>query len=286
MRASPQISLWGFAYMIIQQAVDEYLVWKGLNRPDAMKSYRPFLKPFNKFFFKKELEKLTMFDISNFISISKEHYKPKSVYYIVSILKDLFKYYPNIINPHRIQSPRLVMTEIKYLSEEDFILIDESLSEWNIYELRAKLIHNILWSTGIRVGELCSIGLDDINLEKRCAKIITEKSKKVGYIMWNKPTHELLLRYLGTRLCRPGDLLFDIKPRQVERIIKEVSLNVGVDGITPHKYRHGKAHKVIADGGSIDDVSFILRHSNPELTKKFYLRLDQRENLSIMGKYV
>lgn len=272
--------------MNIQSAVEEYLNWKGLTYPKAAKSYKTFLKSFVQFFGDKEVESIYLYQVSTFISIAKEKYAPKSVYFIVSILKDFFKYYPNIVNPHHIKSPRLGMPDIHYVTEDEFELINASLSEWNVYELRAKLIHNILWSTGMRVGELCSIHLDDINLQERYAKIITEKSRRPGYVMWGEKTHELLLRYLGTRLMNGGDYLFDISIRQVERIIKDVSENIGIKGVTPHKYRHGKSHKMLKDGATIDEISFTLRHSNPALTKQMYLRLDRDENLSIMGKYV
>lgn len=256
-----------------------------MTNPHAAKAYYSFLKQWM-FFSNQPIEDLTILEVYRFISTFQKRYAPKSVYFMIAILKDYFKYYPNIINPHHIRSPRLGLPDIHYLKEEEFKVIDGSLSEKNETEIRNKLIHHILWNTGIRVGELCSIHLDNIDLKTRHAKIITEKSIRVAYIMWNEYTHELLINYLGFRLQRDGDFLFDISPRAVQRMVKSIAERVGIEGITPHKYRHGKAHKMIRDGGSIDDVSFVLRHSNPALTKQMYLRLDKEENLAIMGRYV
>lgn len=277
---------YGFYYMNTQSAIKEYLEWKQAIYPCAHKSYKPFLKQFA-IYFKSGISKKTMDQrLSKFISIIKDKYSPKSVYYMISILKDFFKYYPNIINPHHIKCPRLELPEIHYLSEWEFIMIDESLSIGNEYEVRAKLIHNLLWSTGIRVGELCHIHLDDINMTERFTKIITAKSKKTAHIMWSEEAHKLLINYLGWRLQRGGDYLFDISTRQVERIIKTISTNIGIEGITPHKYRHGKAHNMLKNGATVDEIAFVLRHTNPEMTKTMYLRLDQKENISMMQKFV
>jgi integrase/recombinase XerD len=273
-------------FMKLLQAVIEYLDWKKICFPSAARSYKGSLYKFASFFGMKDIEKINIQDVHAFISSQMLICKPSTVRYTTAILKDFFKYYPGIVNSHHIQNHRFELPEIKYLTEEEFIKIDVSLSEWDGWELRAKLIHHLLWNTGIRVGELCSLSLDNIDLQNRYAKIITEKSKKSGHIMWSIRAHELFIRYLGLRLMRGGDNVFDITPRQVQRIITKITERVGIKGVTPHKYRHGKAHKILKDGGHIDDVSFILRHSSPVLTKQMYLRLDKKEYMGRLKRFV
>lgn len=272
--------------MTVAAAVKEYLEWKIKYHPQAGKSYKPFIKKFATHFRGKNLEDLNMRNVMSFITGMSERYASASVWFMVAILHTFFKYYPNIIDPYHIQYPRLTNKEIRFLTEEEFKLIDDQLDEWKYPSVRNKLIHHMFWNTGIRVGELCAIGLDDIDMATRSAKILTEKSKKVAYITWDERTHQLLINYLGVRLQNGGDTLFIVTAREVQRIIRCISTTVNLQGITPHKYRHGKAHAMLKQGASVDDIAFVLRHENSSMTKKMYLRLNREENLVIQQKYL
>lgn len=272
--------------MKVSQAVKEYLEWKGKYQPSTAKSYKTFLKRFVYHFKGKNLEELNIRNVSKYLNDMSAYYAPASIWYMVAILHTFFRYYPNIVNSYHIQYPRFERQEIKFVTQEDFDAIDKSLDEWKYPSVRNKLIHHLLWNTGIRVGELCAITLDDIDMKSRSAKILTEKSMKTAYITWNERSHELLIRYLGIRLQNRGDKLFTITQREVQRIIRIISTDANIKGITPHKYRHGKAHQMLQKGASIDDIAFVLRHVNPRMTKQMYLRLNREENLVIQQKYL
>ena len=273
--------------MKIKNAIEKYLEWKMETSETAGYSYSSFIRCFGNYFEEKSLTEITTKDVSSFITLFSKSKSNRSTRYLATILKDFYKFYNNVINPHLIRSPRLILDDARVMSVEEFNTIDDLLDENNYYELRAKLIHNLLWSTGIRLNELCRIELGQINLVQRMMTIVSEKSYKKAYIMWSEKSHKLLVKYLGVRVVENNSpQLLGISARQVERIVKWISERAGVKGIHPHSYRHGKAHYMINNGATIDEVAFVLRHENPMLTKRMYLRLNEHEMGKIMNKYI
>ncbi len=265
----------------MKKECEEYLMWKS-QHATGWKSYRTVIRKFD-MYFQKNISEITLLDLGEYFKSLYKQYKPLGVRYHVCVLKDFYKY-TGYLNPHHLKYQRVVFEEVKFLTDDEFQLIDNSLNEWNEWELRAKVLHRMLWDSGMRVSEIASIRLDDIDIESRSIKIVTGKSKKYGYVMWTLKTHALLVRYLATRINSDNDFLFPCS-RTLERIIKEISKRVGLQGVHPHTYRHSKAHKIIRDGGHIDDVTFVLRHVSPELTRKMYLRMNKQESTKLLEKY-
>ena len=55
--------------------------------------------------------------------------------------------------------------------------------------------------------------------------------------------------------------------------------------ITPHSFRHGKAHHVLNNGGHIEDVQKILRHRNLE-SSLHYIQLNPSKYMQLAAKYL
>jgi integrase len=55
--------------------------------------------------------------------------------------------------------------------------------------------------------------------------------------------------------------------------------------ITPHSFRHGKANYILDKGGSVRDVSAILRHVKPE-SSFHYMQLSSKRYLDVAEKYL
>jgi integrase/recombinase XerD len=179
--------------------------------------------------------------------------------------------------------------------------MDGVLNEQFYDDLIKKLIVHILYDTGMRVSELCD--LDISNLEEtdtpglRCATIRRRKSLRYNTVVWGKETNRLMNLYLGLRLCldvNQTDALFVIKKskgnritaRTVQRWIKEICLEAGIpEDITPHSFRHGKAHQVLNQSGNVRDVQAILGHVNPASSFS-YLSLNRQSQIAVSGKYL
>ena len=116
------------------------------------------------------------------------------------------------------------------------------------------------------------------------------------FVVWSKRTDELLKDYLAMRLCledvQSDKLLINPKtkkpytPKTIQRWIKELSqMAILNKNITPHSFRHGKAHYILDQGGSVRDVAVMLRHVNPQSSFN-YLQLSPTRYLETAGKYL
>ena len=74
--------------------------------------------------------------------------------------------------------------------------------------------------------------------------------------------------------------------RSLQRWIKELSELASIEkNITPHSFRHGKANYILDQGGSVRDVSAILRHVKPE-SSFHYMQLSSERYKSVASRYL
>lgn len=89
-------------------------------------------------------------------------------YYIIA-MRNFFKYLIrrdiDIISPDKIDLPKAGDREINIISEDELIRLLESPELSDLKGIRDKAILELLFSTGLRVSELCSLNKDSINLQ-------------------------------------------------------------------------------------------------------------------------
>ena len=278
--------------MDFHQAIKEYLDWKSSYAPRAAKLYGLQLHRFF-IFTGKRLGELSLKDVVDFQSHLVKKFSQTTVAYNLMIIRNFCEYWAmqgqTTINPKYIRIPRYTQKAHQALSESEFLLMDQIVGESELQELTLRTIIRFLWDTGVRVSELCDIDLQDLDLENRNAKVITKKSRVLRWVFWTKETHQTLIKYLGVRLClNSSDALFIAKrhnarervtTRTVQRWIAGLCKQAGIERkITPHSFRHGKAHRILQKGGTVADIAKILGHSDKNPVAAFnYLKLSKRE---------
>jgi site-specific recombinase XerD len=146
----------------------------------------------------------------------------------------------------------------------------------------------ILWmfrDSGLRVSELCSLRDEDIDQEKRRARV-RGKGRKHGFVFWSEDTAFALARYVQYRAGTRGGPLFRgagvknmggaLSPVAIRRMFRRLAQRAGVElpkGAPVHALRHTFAHEALDSGLDISHVSQLLRHTNIETTMR-YLRED------------
>ncbi len=231
-------------------------------------------------------------------------YSPATIAYSARILRNFFYFWHGRrevhFNPKEIIPVRFINPDKDIVTKGDFEDMDDLLDEDYFDDLKKKLVLNLLWDTGMRISELCEIELGNISEPNkeglRTAKVRTRKSMRYNLVVWGSKTNDLLMKYLGVRLCFENcntDELF-INPktgkpytaRSIQRWIKELADMAMLDkNITPHSFRHGKANHILDQGGSVRDVSAILRHVKPE-SSFHYMQLSAKHYLDVAGKYL
>ena len=192
---------------------------------------------------------------------------------------------------------RNISSFFSWLEQEDYILkspmkkihkiktdktIKETINDEEIEKIRDKCttlrdlaIIDLLYSTGMRVGELVNLNIEDMNLnEREC--VVFGKGNKERKVYFDARTKLHLERYLQTRkdnnpalfvtLDKPYDRL---KISGVEIRIRNIGKSLCIDRIHPHKFRRSMATKAIDKGMPIEQVQKILGHSQIDTTMQY-----------------
>lgn len=214
------------------------------------------------------------------------HFKKKSIARKMSSLRSFYKYLLSQgyieSNPFAdITSPRIEKTlpKMVYLDEmeELFASIDTSTP----LGLRNYAILDLLYGTGIRVSELCSLKLYDVDFYRQTIKVLG-KGAKVRYV----PLHDQLKGTLSDYIdiARPDflkrnkneqtDNLFvnfkggPLTTRGVRVILNEITDNAAATlKIHPHMIRHSFATHLLDNGADLRSVQQLLGHVNLSTTQ-------------------
>jgi integrase/recombinase XerD len=153
--------------------------------------------------------------------------------------------------------------------------------------VRDRLIIRMLHDTGMRVGELCSLDLDDLH-DDMSATIRTEKTVRSRRVFWNPDTEQDLQNYLVHRIKQSteSDAVFlpELRPasarltrRAVQRVVKVVVQRARVNSrISPHSFRHAFIHRVAKLGVPDAIIAVLVGHTTPH-TIAHYTKLSRPE---------
>lgn len=168
---------------------------------------------------------------------------------------------------HKIKTTKTVKTTI---SDEGVELLRD-----NCKQVRDLAIIDLLYSTGMRVGELVRLNRDDINFEEREC-IVFGKGEKERKVYFDAKTKIHLKKYLdgrtdeNTALFVTLDAPYDrLKISGVEIRMRNLGKKLNMDRVHPHKFRRTMATRAIDKGMPIEQVQKILGHSQIDTTMQY-----------------
>ena len=142
-------------------------------------------------------------------------------------------------------------------------------------EIRDLAMIDFLSSTGVRVGELTRLNVNDINFEDRSC-IVLGKGNKQREVYFDARTKIHLREYLDSRtdnnealfvsLLKPFNRL---KISGVEIRLRELGSELEINKVHPHKFRRTMATKAIDKGMPIEQVQVLLGHSKIDTTLEY-----------------
>lgn len=290
--------------MTITNAIKIYLEWKQTHTSSAYTTYKTRLEQFAEFIKNKiYLTDINGDDIVTFHRSLEQGYSLNTIAYSARVLKNFFWFWhgrgKTRFNPKEIIPIRYVSADKDIVTINDLEDMSDLLDKNILSELQKKLVIHLLWDTGMRLSELLDIKISDINDQGkdglRTAKVRTRKSMRYNLVIWGSETNDLLNRYLGMRVCVDSEtdhLLINPKtkkvftPRSIQRWINDISDLAMLDKkITPHSFRHGKANYILDQGGSVRDVSALLRHVKPESSFQ-YMQLSKKRYEDVARRYL
>ena len=178
---------------------------------------------------------------------------------------------------HILKSPMRRIHKIKTKKQVKEVITDEMIEKLrdNCPCLRDLAMIDLLYSTGIRVGELVNLNIADINFEEREC-IVIGKGDKERRVYFDAKAKLHLVAYLNSRkdsnpalfvtLDSPYDRL---KISGVEIRLRALGRKLNIDRIHPHKFRRTMATRAIDKGMPIEQVQKILGHSQIDTTMQY-----------------
>ena len=241
----------------------------------------------------KPIKGITTEDIRNYLSNYKETNNCGSVTIdnIRRVFSSFFAWLED--EDYIIKSPVRRIHKVKTAS-----IIKETFTDENIEKMRdeCKNIRNLaiielLISTGMRVGELVNLNIEDLNFEDRSC-VVQGKGNKQREVYFDARTKIHLMQYLNIRKDNNKALFVSKnKPHQrlsisgIELIVRRIGAKTDINRVHPHKFRRTLATMAIDKGMPIEQVQKLLGHVKIETTMH-YAMVNQNNVKNSHRKYI
>ena len=181
-----------------------------------------------------------------------------------------------------LDSPKVRKRLPKAIAAKDLErLLSEPAKEQTPKALRDRALMEVLYATGLRVTELVSLDVDDVNLASATLRIVRPKDKAERIVPIHEralePLHDylergrmqlmrdpeesaLFLNHRGRRLTRQGLWLI------VKHYVREVGIT---EDVTPHTLRHTFAAHLVEKKADLEYVQELLGHANISTTQVY-----------------
>ena len=217
--------------------------------------------------------------------------KKRTQAYHVIVIRNFLKYLARegikTVTPERVELPQIPERQIKIVEYDDVERLLNAPQGGSLKSLRDRAILETLFSTGMRVSELCSLDRF-INLS-RGEITIRGKGEKLRVVFLSDRAREAIKIYLDKRQDADEPLFISIShgkdpkilgrinPRTVQRLVNKYARAAGITGkVTPHQLRHQFATDLLLNGADLRSVQELLGHSNISTTQ-IYTHVTNRE---------
>ncbi len=211
-------------------------------------------------------------------------------YYLIALrayLKFLRKRDIEAMSPEKIELAKLPERSLDLITTTELNRLIDSATGTDEKSLRDKAILELLFSTGLRVSELCALdsdidlARDELSVRGKGDKVRvvflspTAKNAVAAYLKVRKDMEEALFVNVPPTLTTKNGETVHVKrsatrltPRSVERMIKTYAAKAGITKkVTPHVLRHSFATDLLSNGADIRSVQQLLGHASINTTQ-------------------
>lgn len=293
----------------MEKLISNYLLEITVNQnlsKHTIKAYRIDLMQLEKFIKSKNLNNVCDVKkehINEYLGLLKEAYKIKTIKRKSVSIKKFFNYLvdENIIESNPFEKIALKlksdMTLPKTIDFKDINkLYNQVYLNYNnhghedIYYLTEVLIIELLYTTGLRVAELCSIKTNDINLSNKTILIKGKGRKERIVFIQSVQLVSLIKKYLKiTKKSRIETLLKNksmttLSAQSVRLRIKRLAKESNItSNITPHMFRHTFATSLLEEEVNLMYIQDLLGHSSLSTTQ-IYITVNKKKQQRVISK--
>ncbi len=254
---------------------------------NTLQAYQNDLRRLCQYLEKQEISSITKISETSLnsyiLSLEKEGFSPASVSRNIASMKAFLLYLlkqgkiggdPS----ERIKSPKVTKKSPQVLESNRIEQLLQSPDIMTRKGIRDKAILELIYATGIKVSELISLKVEDVNLKGR---FITCGLKRERVIPYGKSAHEALMNYLSVRdeafqkENKKNDIVFlnpsgeQLSRQGLWKILKTYANAIGLRDINPNMIRHSFATHLLENGADLSSVQEFLGHSDISTTQLY-----------------
>ncbi len=295
------------------QIVGDFLVWLGAGHSKCtVDSYRYALTPLLRWLSAEQIQilNLTMVDVGRYQqSLENKGLKGSTRFHYATALRSLWRW---LHDQERVRwSWKLIpmpdssdKTRMPALEVEEFEKIMRYFNEDIPREMRDKTIISLLFATGLRLSELVSLDVSNVDMKERVLNVRTFKRRnhhRDGF--WDDDTHALLEKWLrvrsglmdrvrsgsnaifiGLNTQRPGER---IDKNAIQKRFRQLRKDLRIDKkISAHTCRHGFGTYFGKRSGDVFSLQQLMGHANINHTQHYvhHKREELREAYAVAHK--
>ena len=260
--------------------------------PHTLKGYQRDLEKLSQYLSVHEVQNwknVNEHDIRTFINTERRRgLSPRSIQRLLSSCRTFYEHLLTEgkikLNPAKnIVSPKSAQLLPKAM-DADLVQRLLDFKPKGMIEIRDKALAVLLYSSGLRLSEVCQLEVQDLDLKERTCRVLGKGNKTrivpVGkkaiqairdWMIYRSElkasketsTHAIFLNNKGNR----------ISARSIQLRLEKLCLQRGIPGINPHMLRHSFASHVLESSGDLRAVQEMLGHSDIGTTQ-IYTKLD------------
>ena len=249
----------------------------------TVNTYTYLVADFVEFSVGKSISQLNNKDVEVYLESAaiKQSFSIATQRQFISALKQFKLCYPNsYISDLQLSRPKKSKKLPEVLSIEEILRLIQVTRN-----LKHRVIISVLYSSGLRIGELIHLKLSDINMDRMQIHIKQAKGRKDRYVILANSCLNLfqnyILHYKPKYYFIEGPKGKPYSASSIRKFIKRSCLLAHINRtITPHTLRHSYATHLLEQGVSLRHIQELLGHSKPETTM-IYTHLARKDLLQV-----
>lgn len=282
--------------MYLSEAIEQFLEYSEIEKNLSVKTienYQHYLNRLYEFLGDVPVGEITEKDIRKWrlwlnrleTDVNKPISASTQKYHLIA-LRNLLKYLAKIdvttVSSDKIELGKASRPTIEFLSPQEIAKLVQAPSQNKLSDHRDRAILHLLYSSGLRVSELCGLDRDSIDFGRK-QFTVRGKGSKDRPVFINDVAISMVQTYLEQRTDslpplflqhsrftterRDGDFR-RLTSRSIQRMVAHYALLCGITKhVTPHTLRHSYATALLNNGADLRSVQALLGHSDISTTQ-------------------
>jgi integrase/recombinase XerC len=260
--------------------------------PHTLKGYERDLKKLSDYLLAQDIKNWKIVkehDLRTFINSERRRgLSPRSIQRLLSSCRTFFEHLLiegliQLSPAQNVSSPKLAQLLPKAM-DADLVQRLLDFKPKGMIEIRDKALAELLYSSGLRLSEVCQLEVQDLDLKERTCRVLG-KGNKTRIVPVGKKAIQAIRDWMIYRSElkatkeTSSDAIFlnnkgnRISARSIQLRLEKLCLQRGIPGINPHMLRHSFASHVLESSGDLRAVQEMLGHSDIGTTQ-IYTKLD------------